>query len=90
MKINNNPLTWQDAKDNSDVLTDAIENILKIKSPKNISDVLAAVKKVDNLTSCLPNPNQEGQYCQLIIYPSKKWHTWSSTSMSISKYNLFY
>ena len=82
-------MTWNEAKLNSDKLTSAIETLLEESKPKSIIDVLTAVKKVDGNTSALPNPNSEGQYCQLVLYPSQKWNTWSSTSMSITKYNLY-
>ena len=85
----NKPLTWDEAKANSDKLTNAIENLLENNKPDNIADVLSAVYKIDKNCSALPNPNQEGQYCQLILYPSPKWNTWSSTSMSITKYNIY-
>lgn len=87
--IINAPKTWQDAKDNSDILTGAIENILNNNPPKNIADILAAVKKIDKKCGAIPNPNYKGQYCQLILYPSPKWQTWSTTSMSITKYNIY-
>lgn len=82
-------MTWEQVKQNSDVLTNKIESELNSNPPKSIADVLVAVNKIDKDCGVLPNPNHEGQYCQLILYPSKKWKTWSSTSMSISKYNLF-
>lgn len=82
-------MTWEEAKKNSDKLTSAIETLLDNKKPKSIADVLKAVYETDKKTLALPNPNSEGQYCQLILYPSAKWKTWGSTSMSISKYNLF-
>lgn len=82
-------MTWDEAKANSDKLTNAIEKLLEKEQPKSITDVLKAVNKIDKGTSVLPNPNQEGLYCQLVLYPSQKWQTWSQTSMSISKYNLY-
>lgn len=82
-------ITWEEAKANSDKLTSLIESVLDKNPPKNIAEVLAAVRRVDKDCGALPNPNSEGQYCQLILYPSRKWVTWSSTWMSISKYNLF-
>lgn len=81
--------TWEEARANSDKLTNAIEAILDKKAPKNITDIIAAVKQVDKTCAVKPNPNSEGQYCQLILYPSLKWETWSETSMLISKYNVF-
>ena len=82
-------MTWEEAKKNSDKLTDLIEKLLDKQQPKDISDVINAVKSIDVKTSALPNPNHEGKYCQLILYPSSKWKTWRSTSMSISKYNIY-
>ena len=82
-------MTWDEAKANSDKLTNEIEALLERQQPKSIADVLKSVNEIDKNTGALPNPNQEGQYCQLILYPSAKWKTWSNTSMSISKYNLY-
>jgi len=82
-------MTWDEAKANSDKLTNAIEELLKKEQPKSITDVLKAVNEIDKKTSAMPNPNKEGQYCQLVLYPSAKWQTWGQTSMSISKYNLY-
>lgn len=82
-------MNWHEAKSNSDKLASTIEALLEENKPNSIADVLAAVKMVDGDTDALPNPNSEGQYCQLILYPSQKWETWRSTSMSITKYNLF-
>ena len=82
-------MTWDEARANSDKLTNKISEILDKKKPKTIADVLLAVRVVDEDCGAMPNPNGEGQYCQLILYPSDKWQTWSQTSMSITKYNLF-
>lgn len=82
-------MTWEEAKSNSDKLTNAIESLLEKEQPKSIVDVLKAVKQIDENCGTLPNPNQEGKYCQLVLYPSKRWNTWSQISMSISKYNLY-
>ena len=82
-------MTWDEAKINSDKLINSIESLLDKKTPKNISDVLSAVKDIDSNCGAIGNINDKGQYCQLILYPSRKWHTWGITSMSISKYNLF-
>ena len=82
-------MTWEEAKQNSDKLTGAIEKELQAHPPKSIADVFKAVIKIDKNTGVLPNPNSDGQYCQLLLYPSPKWKTWSQTSMSISKYNLY-
>lgn len=89
--MNKNIKTWDEAKANSDKLTDAIESILEKNRSESISDVLRAVNSIDNKCGAIPNPNpnQEGQYCQLILYPSQKWNTWSITSMSITKYNIY-
>lgn len=82
-------LTWEEAKANSDRLTDQIYNILEDSAPRCIADVVDAVRTIDKSTVAVPNKNHEGKYCQLILYPSKKWSTWGMTSMSISKYGLF-
>lgn len=82
-------MTWNEAKLNSDKLTSAIEKILEESNPNSITDVINAVKKVDEDTLALPNHNSQGKYCQLILYPSKKWRTWMETSMSISKYSIY-
>jgi hypothetical protein len=82
-------ITWNEAKENTDKLTNQIEELLKKSPPKTITDILEAVQKIDKDTKATPNPNHEGQYCQLILYPSKKWNTWNRTSMSISEYNIY-
>lgn len=82
-------MTWEEAKLNCDKLINEIKNALELKQPKNIKDVLSAVSKIDKDCGVLPNPNSEGQYCQLILTPSSKWNTWKRISMSISKYNLY-
>lgn len=82
-------MTWDESKANHDKLEKAIVRLLDKKQPKSITDVVKAVKKIDRNCGVLPNPNQDGKYCQLILYPSAKWNTWSETSMSISKYNLY-
>lgn len=84
----NKIMTWDEAKAGLDKLERAITDLLDKKPPKTIADVLIAVKKIDKNCWVLPNPNKEGKYIQLILYPSAKWKTWSETSMSISKYNL--
>lgn len=83
-------MNWNEAKANSDRLTGLIQEHLDENIPKSIACVIAAVKAIDEETSAIPNPNSEGQYCQLVLYPSPKWKTWAQTSMSISKYNLYY
>ncbi len=81
--------SWDDLKANADRLTDLIEGRLEKEPPKRIADVLKAVNQVDSNCSALPNPNQKGHYCQLMIYPSVKWETWPQISMDISKYDLY-
>lgn len=82
-------MTWDEAKANSDILINKIETILKKNKPTSITDVYHAVKKIDKDTQIIPNPNSDGQYCQLVLYPSPKWKTWRQTSMSISDYDLY-
>lgn len=65
-------MDWNEAKLNSNKLTNAIESLLEKEQPKNIADVLKTVKEIDKDCGALPNPNHEGKYCQLILYPSAK------------------
>lgn len=82
-------MTWDEARANSDKLTNKISEILDKKKPKTMADVYLAVRVVDEECGVMPNPNQDGQVIQLILYPSNKWQTWSQTSMSVSKYNIY-
>ena len=86
--MNTKVMTWDEAKINSDKLVNLIDEQLQKEQPKSIADVLKAVYTIDKDCRAIPNPNQHGQCCQLILYPPPKWNTWSQTSMSITKYNL--
>ncbi len=89
IKLINNPKSWDDLKNNSDLITSSLDQLFKEAKPKTISEVILIVSKYDKTLSALPNPNYEGQYCQLIIHTAPKHKTWGQTSMSISEYNLF-
>lgn len=82
-------MTWEDANKNTQVLISKIEATLEKNSPKNIIDVIEAVSEIDPDCRVLPNPNGEGQYCQVVLYPSSKWNGFPQCSFSISKYNLY-
>ncbi len=81
-------MTWEESKENADVLISLITDKLTANPPNRIADILKAVTEVDSETGAIPNPAPSGIYGQLILYPSKKWNTWSQISMSISKYGV--
>jgi hypothetical protein len=82
-------MTWNETKENYNKLIREIEEVLKTKNLKSINDIFEAINEVDKDMLVIPNSNSEGKYCQLILYPSKKWNTWSKVTMAISQYNLY-
>lgn len=77
--------TWEDFKAENNIEIAKIESALEYEKPQSISDVLREIYRIVPDWKALPNPNQKGQYCQVVLYPPSGF----TCSISVTKYELY-